>query len=334
VASTWFDKLYDVIRSEATPPPPASRIYGISAVALYEAVAPGAGHHRSLAGQLNGLDRMPKPKAKAKHDWPAVANAALAQTIRGIFPSLKPENLAAIDALEHDFAAQFQAEVEADVYQRSVAQGQAVADAILAWAATDGYSTYNNCPYVANPVPGAWQPTPPGFNPKPLQPCWGLIRPMVLTSGRECPPTGPPVFSTDAGSDFSAAALEVYNTGLSLTDEQKTIAAYWADSPATTGTPPGHWIAIVGQIARTDGLSLSDAAEAFARVGIAVHDAFIQCWFTKYATNLQRPVTYITTSSSTRTGSRTSPPRHSPRTRRAIPPSPAPLPRSSPRCSA
>jgi hypothetical protein len=293
VASTWFDKLYDVIKSEATPPAPASRIYGISAVALYEAVAPGAGHHRSLAGQLNGLDRMPKPKARAKHHWPAAANAALARTIRGIFPSLKPENLAAIDALEHDFAAQFQAKVTADVYQRSAAQGKAVADAILAWAATDGYSTYNNCPYIANPVPGAWQPTPPGFNPKPLQPCWGLIRPMVLTSGRECRPTGPPVFSAHAESDFSATALEVYNTGLSLTDEQKTIADYWADNVAATGTPPGHWIAIVGQVARTDRLSLSDAAEAFARVGIAAHDAFIQCWFTKYVTNLQRPVTYI-----------------------------------------
>ncbi|PYQ02519.1 MAG: hypothetical protein DMF83_23375, partial [Acidobacteria bacterium] len=105
VASTWFDKLYDVIKSEAISPPPASRIYGICAVALYEAVTPGAAHHRSLAGQLNGLDRMPKPKAKAKHHWPAVANAALARTIRGIFPSLKPENLAGIDALEHDFAA-------------------------------------------------------------------------------------------------------------------------------------------------------------------------------------------------------------------------------------
>ncbi|PYV40932.1 MAG: hypothetical protein DMG06_18740 [Acidobacteria bacterium] len=31
----------------------------------------------------------------------------------------------------------------------------------------------------------------------------------------------------------------------------------------------------------------------FARVGIAVHDAFIECWYTKYVYNLQRPVTYI-----------------------------------------
>jgi hypothetical protein len=35
------------------------------------------------------------------------------------------------------------------------------------------------------------------------------------------------------------------------------------------------------------------AAEAFARVGVAVHDAFIAYWYTKYAYDLQRPVTYI-----------------------------------------
>ncbi len=49
----------------------------------------------------------------------------------------------------------------------------------------------------------------------------------------------------------------------------------------------------MGQIARNDGLSLAAAAEAYARVGIAVTDAFIQCWNTKYADNLQRPVTFI-----------------------------------------
>jgi hypothetical protein len=88
-----FDTLYDVVKSEATAPPPASRIYGISAVALYEAVAPGARHHRSLAGQLHGLDRVAKPRGSdKKYHWPAVANAALALTIRGLFPSLKPEN--------------------------------------------------------------------------------------------------------------------------------------------------------------------------------------------------------------------------------------------------
>jgi hypothetical protein len=295
VASTWLDMLYDVIKSEATAPPPASRIYGISAVALYEAVAPGTRHHRSLAGQLHGLDRVPKARgSNKKYHWPAVANAALAGTIRGLFPSppSKPQSLDAIEALEQSFNTQFQAEVNAEVYKRSVDQGRAVADAILAWAATDGYSTHNNCPYVPNleVLDGAWQPTPPAFGPNPLQPCWGLIRPMVLPAGGACAPPGHPDFSS---SDFYLAAREVYDTGLGLSDEQKTIATYWADGAAVTGTPPGHWIALVGQIARTDELSLSEAAEAFARVGIAVHDAFIQCWYFKYVTNLQRPVTYI-----------------------------------------
>ncbi len=35
------------------------------------------------------------------------------------------------------------------------------------------------------------------------------------------------------------------------------------------------------------------AAEAYARVGIAVTDAFIECWNMKYVYNLERPVTYI-----------------------------------------
>ncbi|MGH7266008.1 MAG: vanadium-dependent haloperoxidase [Candidatus Rokuibacteriota bacterium] len=49
----------------------------------------------------------------------------------------------------------------------------------------------------------------------------------------------------------------------------------------------------MSQLSRRLDLSLMAAAEAFARVGIAVHDGFIQCWFTKYAYDLQRPVTYI-----------------------------------------
>lgn len=100
-------------------------------------------------------------------------------------------------------------------------------------------------------------------------------------------------FSDDSASPFYAAGLEVYNVGVNLTDEQKAIALYWADAPLTTGTPPGHWIALVGQLARSDDLSLMAAAEAYAKVGIAVHDAFIQCWHAKYAHNLQRPVTYV-----------------------------------------
>jgi hypothetical protein len=97
--------------------------------------------------------------------------------------------------------------------------------------------------------------------------------------------------STPDASEFYANALEVYHANLTLTEAQQTIAQYWADSPGATGTPPGHWVAIMGQMVKHDSLSLMAAAEGYARVGIAVADAFISCWFTKYPYNLLRPVT-------------------------------------------
>jgi membrane-associated phospholipid phosphatase len=293
VAWTWFEELYNVVKAEKTTPPPASRIYGVTAVALYESIVAGTEENRSLVGQLNGLTSLPQPKKNQKYHWPTVANAVLANTLRGLYPTISQASLDALNNLEHSFASQQQAEVPGPVYERSVAHGQAVAAAILDWAATDGFSIYNDCRYVPVPVAGAWAPTPPLFNPNPLQPCWGMIRPMVLTSGAECPPPGHPAFSTDTASNFYAAGLGVYHAGLGLTDEQQTIADYWSDGAGATGTPPGHWIAIMSQIARNDDLSLAAAAEAYARVGMAVHDGFIACWNTKYIYNLQRPVTYI-----------------------------------------
>lgn len=294
VASVWFDALYDVIRSEGTAPPPASRIYGLAAVGLYEAVAPGSADNRSLVGQLTELSGVPEPaRHDKKYHWPAVGNAALARTIRGLFASLEPANAQAIDALEADFNARFRAVTKKKDFERSVSHGQAVADAILAWAAADGYATFNNCGYLPAEVDGRWEPTPPANALNPLQPCWGRIRTMALGSALDCAPPPPPAFSVLPGSACHTAASEVYDTSLSLTPEQEVIADFWADNPGATGTPPGHWIAIVGQIARHDRLSLVDAAEAYARVGIAVHDAFIECWHAKYAYNMQRPVTYI-----------------------------------------
>ena len=293
VASAWFELLYDVVKAERTTPPVASRIYGIAAAALYEGIVPGAQANRSLVGQLNGLSFVPSPKQTKKYHWPTVANTVLAYTIRGLFPTISQASLAAINNREQGFASQYRSEAGETVYERSLVFGLRVASAILFWAAADGFVTNNNCPYVPVIVAGGWEPTPPAFSPNPLQPCWGLLRPMALRSGGECPPHGTPLFSTDTKSSFYAAALEVYNVGVGLTAEQKIIADYWSDGAGSTGTPPGHWIAIVSQIARNDGLSLARAAEAYARVGIAVHDAFIACWNAKYVSNLQRPVTYI-----------------------------------------
>jgi hypothetical protein len=130
-----------------------------------------------------------------------------------------------------------------------------------------------------------------------LQPCWGTLRTFAVVNGSACEAFGHPAYSTSPSSAFYAHALLVYNTtgnaGTNLTQEQKNIANFWADGPTVTGTPPGHWIAITGIVAAQEGLSLDRIVEAYARVGIAVADAFITCWQTKFDTYLLRPVTYI-----------------------------------------
>jgi hypothetical protein len=321
VAAAWFDVLYDVVNTERRSAPVAARTYGIAAVALYEALVLGSRTHQPLAGQLNGWPlQMDPPLATAVSallppevvrareppgtaegqaflsrllDWPSVANSAMARVVRGLFPSLSPGSLVAITAVEQAFAAEGRARVPGPVYTLSVFWGRVVAEAVLAWAATDGSATLTNCPHTPPVGPGLWEPTPPAFAP-PLEPCWGQLRPLVLAASDECAPPPPPAYAEDPTSAFYVLGLEVYTTSVNLTEEQRTIALYWADISGTTGTPPGHWVAIVGQIARNDGLSLMAAAEGYVRVGLAVADAFISCWHVKYTYNLLRPETYIT----------------------------------------
>jgi hypothetical protein len=70
VATVWFDTLYDVVKSEAAGFPEAARIYGVSAVALYEAIVPGTLAHRSLVGQLDRLASVPQPMEDRTYHWP------------------------------------------------------------------------------------------------------------------------------------------------------------------------------------------------------------------------------------------------------------------------
>jgi hypothetical protein len=116
---------------------------------------------------------------------------------------------------------------------------------------------------------------------------------MVLSGGAECPPGEHPAYSEDPASAFHAEALETYEAVRNLTPQQEAIARFWSDDPGLTATPPGHSISITTHVLRREDASLATAAEAYARVGIAVCDAFISCWHQKYVYNLLRPVTYI-----------------------------------------
>lgn len=291
LAKRWMDLSYTLVKTlPGYSPPVASRAFGYTGVALYESVVRGVEGRRSLAGQLNGLaaGAIPEPTDEV-HDWPSVANQAIATVLAALFP----DGVAEIDALREEIEADLAGGADMEVIARSITYGEEIGNAILAWAATDGIADVPGCngAFTAPVVDGSWVGTGSG-----LMPCWGTMRTFALENSDECPAVPHPTFSTDPGSDFFAHALLVFNTtgddGANLSADQRDIAMYWADFGGT-GTPPGHWIAITGIVSEQEMLPLDLAAEAYARVGIAVADAFISCWRTKFTTFLQRPITYI-----------------------------------------
>ena len=89
VSTTWFELQLQLV--EETPgfsPPVASRAFGYTGVALYEAIVPGMTGYQSLAGQLNELPVLPAIDPALEYDWPTVANAALAEITRQFFAIL------------------------------------------------------------------------------------------------------------------------------------------------------------------------------------------------------------------------------------------------------
>jgi hypothetical protein len=292
----WFDLALDLVRT--TPgysPPVASRAFGYTGLALYEALVPGMDGYRSFAGLPAGLRRPPAAGRNDAYHWPTVANATLAAMLRSLFPTSPPEQRTAVDALESSFADRCRPGLPPGVFAHSTQRGQDAAAAVFDWSKTDGgHEGYvrNFPPYDPPTGPGRWEPTPPDFLPA-LQPHWGTNRCIAIPAGAACPPGDHPPFSEDPGSAFYAEAIEVYDAVNHLTPEQEAIAQFWSDDPGTTSTPPGHSISIATQTLRDEKASLALAAEAYARVGMAVCDAFIACWHRKYVYNLLRPVTYI-----------------------------------------
>jgi membrane-associated phospholipid phosphatase len=304
VATEWFQLALTL--TQQTPgfsPPVASRALAYLGLTLYESVVPGMPAYRTLAGQLNELESLPTTQVNEPLHWPTVANAAMATMTRMMFSNANAENLQRIELLERSLPLKYTQDFDptqltADVTSRSQTYGKLMAMAILTWARTDGgHEAWgplrrSQANYVPPSGPGAWSATAPAFA-APLLPWWGDVRTFALQGSNECAAPPPPDYAEDTGSAFYKEGLEVYNISTRATLEQRQYALYWADDPGKTPTPAGHWVFIATDLLKLRKASLADAAQAYARLNLAMADAFIAAWHTKYQRSVLRPVTYI-----------------------------------------
>ena len=128
---------------------------------------------------------------------------------------------------------------------------------------------------------------------------------MAIDSAQQFKPAPPTPFSTDKKSKFYKEAIEVHDMVNTLTDEQREIAFFWDCNPFMMNvrghvmfatkkiSPGGHWMNITNVACKTASADFAQSAEAYARVSIALIDAFMSCWDEKYRSKLIRPESYI-----------------------------------------
>ncbi|MDF2145525.1 vanadium-dependent haloperoxidase [Knoellia sp. p5-6-4] len=290
-ASAWVQTCYDLTWREGPSPTQAARCYHYLALAMYEACVGGMPRHRSLGGQLTALGPLPRPSGAI--DWPVALSASALAVARAVYATAAQANRDTLDALHAVQVAQRRAAgVHRGTVANSLRHGQAVGGAIARWLAEDGSAAIAGRAYTPPVGESLWEPTHPNYRPA-VEPYWSQVRPMVLRSADEVRPIDHVPFSTEPGSAFWQQADTVYQTSKTLTDEQRAIARFWTDNPLLSGLPSGHWMLTVAQVARARGLSLADTLEAYARLGVTLHDAFLNCWTWKYRFNLLRPSTYV-----------------------------------------
>lgn len=295
-------RLTDIIRHDIFAPPISARIYAYSSIAAYEALVPGYPEYQSLAGQLTGLQPGPQPEAGKEYCYPlASVNAMLTMGKQLVFSEGDVQELE--ETLFQEFANM---NMPQDVYDRSMAYGDAVAKHILAWSKKDNYAQTRSMPKftIQSELPSRWIPTPPAYADA-LEPHWNKIRPWVIDSANQflCEPALP--FSDQKGSEFYNQALEIHDIVKNRTPWQDSTAWYWDDNPfklEVSGhfmfgrkkiSPGGHWMNIASHANRKAGSDIMKSTETYVKVACSLADGFIACWNAKYHYNLIRPESYI-----------------------------------------
>jgi hypothetical protein len=292
VVISWLNMQLKLTQTTPASPTFPPRRYAYTGIALYESIVPGLAGYQSIVAQLNGLPALPTVTPKMKYYWPACANAAMAAMNRNFHPTTSAANKFSIDSLEAANTALYLKEASADELARSVEFGKQIAAAVFEWSKSDGYD--NATPYIPPTGPGLWVPTPPAFA-APGLPNFGKGRLIVSGSDAGADQGFPIPYSEDLSSAYYAQAKEVYDISQSMTAEQKTIALFWADNPDGKSFASGHWHSILSQVLSIEKAKLDVAAVAFTKLGIAVADAQISLFKSKYLYNGLRPITYIRT---------------------------------------
>jgi hypothetical protein len=219
-------------------------------------------------------------------------NAAVAQAAHDTLVALFPHQTATFNAE----LAQSLAGIPSGPAQEGEAVGKQVAAEMLAARANDGSG--NPMPYTPGTLPGQWRPDPMHPTQTPVGPDWGSVTPFVMQNPNQFQVPPPPALTssqyTVAFDYLKSIGGDGVITPTTRSPVQTLIGNYWSyDGSPGIGTPPVEYNQITQIIAQQEGNTVMQNARLFALVNLAMGDAGIVAWNTKYTYNFWRPVAAI-----------------------------------------
>ena len=261
VTLAWNAKARQLVSALRESPLMASRAYAALSVAQHDAIA-------AVDARI-GLFDASRPDAH---------RIAIAAASRDVLSALYPVVASEVDAMFEGQRASFGVDgTPVDVLARAEDAGASVARAVMERVSRDGSDVVWD-----GEVPtgdGMWI----GYTPQ--YPLWGAVRPWLMEDGAQFRAPPPPATSS---AEFQAALAEVRAIADGRNKEQYVIALRWSDGLATY-TPPGHWNEIAAGMLEDHRVSESQAARILATLNMAMMDAMIACWDSKFTYWLIRP---------------------------------------------
>jgi len=292
--------LTDLIVYDIFSPPVASRIYVYTSLAAHEAMRHQNAKEPSLVSKLKGFVTMPQPDKNKQYNFTLAASKAFYTVVSQM--TFSKDTLA---KFELETYAPFKDMLSKEVFDNSLAFGEAVGKATLQRAAADNYKqTRSMEKHFGSKEDGRWQPTSPDYLDA-TEPYWNTLKCIVADSASQFDPGPPPAFDKKEGSEFYEMNKEVYVVGKNLSEEQKTIASFWDDNPFVMGhvghmmaatkkqTPGGHWMGIATIACKQGKADAVKSARTYALTALALFEGFISVFDTKFRYNYVRPVTFI-----------------------------------------
>jgi hypothetical protein len=273
VVLKWNQLLQGTLPQPGNPGTP--RFYSMMHIAMFDAINAIEREFEPYRVRLRpGLGGSPKAAAaQAAHDVLVALNSSAAEDYD--------------EALAEDLGDR-----PSSFVRRGAQIGAHVAREILAWRENDGWVVPAFPPYAEPPLPGRWQPTPPGHAAATFTHVLNAAPMALLSATQILPPPPPSLTSARYAADLNEVQLLGKSDSGARTEDETNASRLWSGVGTTTGFF-SVWNNMTRDVVSARGLSLVETARVFVLVNVSIHDALQTTQGSKFVYGVWRPVTAI-----------------------------------------